>query len=157
MRTHLDLTVNHCLPPWRRRYRPLQSTYKKNSVEPSSNAKAPLARFGPWGGRDHSPFLHRKGKMSPTRTKWGDEGRKGEKIFQKTTYMDTTVRWELKKVKAKMGEMWDAFKGKTTRNVDSLVYNIDSPFMNEVISYPFPSKFFMPQLETFDGGRDPLD
>ena len=27
---------------------------------------------------------------------------------------------------------------KTTKNIDSLVYNTDSAFMDDVISYPFP-------------------
>ena len=32
-----------------------------------------------------------------------------------------------------------------------------SPFTAEVLHFPLPAKFRMPQVETFDGARDPVD
>ena len=34
---------------------------------------------------------------------------------------------------------------------------IESPFTAEVLHYPLPAKFRMPQVETFDGVKDPID
>ena len=31
----------------------------------------------------------------------------------------------------------------------------ESPFTAEVLHFPLPAKFRMPQVETFDGARDP--
>ena len=33
----------------------------------------------------------------------------------------------------------------------------ESPFTAEVLHFPLPAKFRMPQVETFDGARDPVD
>jgi hypothetical protein len=73
--------------------------------------------------------------------------------------METTMKWEdeLCKVKVQMGEIRDAVKGKDTKNLDCLVHKTDSPFTGDVVSYLLPSKFRMPQLESFDGSKDPLD
>ncbi len=69
------------------------------------------------------------------------------------------MKWEdeLCKVKVQMGEIRDAVKGKDTKNLDCLVHKTDSPFTGDVVSYLLPSKFRMPQLESFDGSKDPLD
>ena len=33
----------------------------------------------------------------------------------------------------------------------------ESPFTAEVLHFSFPAKFKMPQVETFDGAKDPID
>ena len=33
----------------------------------------------------------------------------------------------------------------------------ESPFTAEVLNFPLPAKFRMPQVEAFDGARDPVD
>ena len=41
--------------------------------------------------------------------------------------------------------------------MDTLVQQTESPFTTEVLRYPLPAKFRMPQVETFDGVKDPVD
>ena len=41
--------------------------------------------------------------------------------------------------------------------MDTLVQQIESPFTAEVLHFPLPAKFKMPQVEAFDGVRDPVD
>ena len=53
--------------------------------------------------------------------------------------MMKNVRKELDKVK-------NAMKGKTTINLDGIIKRTNSPF-----------KFRLPQLEVYDGTKDPLD
>ena len=49
------------------------------------------------------------------------------------------------------------FKAKAARNLDMLVDRTDSLFTQKVNDYPLPSKFKVPQLENFNGLRDPLN
>jgi ribosomal protein L25 (general stress protein Ctc) len=82
---------------------------------------------------------------------------KGENT--RITGEESSAKWEqeLKAMRIQMGEMKDEFKGRATKNLDDLVHTTDSPFTKAVISFPLPSKFRMPSLETFDGSKDPLD
>ena len=41
--------------------------------------------------------------------------------------------------------------------MDTLVQQTESPFTAEVLSYSLPAKFRMPQVETFNGVKDPVD
>ena len=56
-----------------------------------------------------------------------------------------------------MDELRSAIKEKTERSVDRLVKATDSPFTTAVLECPVPSKFQLPQLESFDGLKDPQD
>ena len=98
----------------------------------------------------------------------GEESRKkhkdetkgvSHKPHARTIATKTTVKWgdELREVKVQIGEIQDAVKSKNTKNLDCLVHKTDSPFTGDMVSYPLPSKFRTPQLESFDGSKDPLD
>ena len=41
--------------------------------------------------------------------------------------------------------------------MDTLVQQTESPFTVEVLHFPLPTKFRMPQIEAFDGAKDPVD
>ena len=41
--------------------------------------------------------------------------------------------------------------------MDTLVQQTESPFTAELLHFPLPAKFRMPQAEAFDGARDPVD
>ena len=56
-----------------------------------------------------------------------------------------------------MNELRNAIKGKTDRSLDRMVRITDSLFTTAVLECPMPSKFCLPQLEPFDGLKDPLD
>ena len=56
-----------------------------------------------------------------------------------------------------MDELRSAIKKKTKRSVDGLVRVTDSPFTTAVLECPVPSKFQLPQLESFDTLKDPQD
>ena len=60
-------------------------------------------------------------------------------------------------MKKQLKEMKSQVKAKATRNLDMLVHRSESPFTKRVDDYPLPAKFKVPQLENFDGLRDPLD
>ena len=42
-------------------------------------------------------------------------------------------------------------------SMDTLVQQTESPFTAEVLHFPLPTKFRMPQIEDFDGMKDPVD
>ena len=56
-----------------------------------------------------------------------------------------------------MDELRSAIREKTERSVDRLVRATDSPFTAVVLECPVPSKFRLPQLESFDGLKNPQD
>ena len=53
--------------------------------------------------------------------------------------------------------MKEVVKGRAPVSIDALVQQTESPFTAEVLHFPLPAKFRMPQVETFDGTRDPID
>ncbi|XP_050290483.1 uncharacterized protein LOC126728741 [Quercus robur] len=60
-------------------------------------------------------------------------------------------------MRKEMDELRSAIKEKTDRSVDKMVRATDSPFTTAVLECPILSKFRLPQLEPFDGLRDPQD
>ena len=53
--------------------------------------------------------------------------------------------------------MRNAIREKTDQSLDRIVRKTDSPFTMAVQECLVPSKFHLPQLEPFDGLKDPLD
>ena len=53
--------------------------------------------------------------------------------------------------------MKEVVKGRALDTMDTLVQQTESPFTVVVLRYPLPAKFRMPQVETFDGVKDPVD
>ena len=60
-------------------------------------------------------------------------------------------------MRKEMDELRNAIKGKTDQSLDRMVRAIDSPFTTAVLECPVPFKFWLPQLEPFDGLKDPQD
>ena len=53
--------------------------------------------------------------------------------------------------------MKEVVRGRAPDTMDTLVQKTESPFTAEVLHFPLPAKFKMPQVEAFDGVRDPVD
>ena len=64
---------------------------------------------------------------------------------------------EMQAMKEQMEVMMNALKGCISSDLDDLVNRTDSPFTILVNSCPLPQKFWMPQIESYDGAKDPLD
>ena len=56
-----------------------------------------------------------------------------------------------------MDELRSTIKEKIKQSVDRLVRAKDSPFTTVVLECPVPSKFQLPQLESFDRLKEPQD
>ena len=63
----------------------------------------------------------------------------------------------LRDMRREMDELRSAIREKTYRNLDGMVRRTDSPFTIRVLECPMPSKFRLPQLESFNDLKDPLD
>ena len=85
----------------------------------------------------------------------GDSHRRGTP--QRPTTSNEQNSDLLREMRKEMDELRSAIKEKTDRNVDRMVKATDSPFTMAVLECPVPSKFRLPQLEPFDGLRDPQD
>ena len=53
--------------------------------------------------------------------------------------------------------MKEVVKGRAPDSMDTLVQQTESPFTAKVLHFPLPAKFRMPQIEAFDGTKDPVD
>ena len=53
--------------------------------------------------------------------------------------------------------MINTLKGRVSSDLDDLIHRIDSPFIMIVNSFSLPPKFRIPQVENYDGSKDPLD
>ena len=60
-------------------------------------------------------------------------------------------------MRREMDELRNAIREKTDQSLDRIVRKTDSPFTVAVPECPVPSKCQLPQLEPFDGLKDPLD
>ena len=67
------------------------------------------------------------------------------------------VENELRNMRKEMDKLKSAMKDKGGENLDGMIWSTDSPFTSEVLKCPLPPKFFLPQLESYDGSKDPLD
>ena len=63
----------------------------------------------------------------------------------------------LREMRREMDELRSAIREKTYRNLDGMVRRTDSPFTIRVLECLMPSKFRLPQLESFNDLKDPLD
>ena len=67
--------------------------------------------------------------------------------------------WEqrFKGVQQELNHMKEVLKGRSPDSMNTLVQQTESPFTAEVLHFPLPTKFRMPQIEAFDGGKDHVD
>ena len=63
---------------------------------------------------------------------------------------------EMQAMKEQMEVMMNALKGRVSNDLDNLVNKTDSPFTPSINSFPLLQKFRMPQIESYDGVKDPL-
>ena len=67
--------------------------------------------------------------------------------------------WEqrFKGLQQELSRVKEVLKGRAPDSMDTLVQQTESPFTAEVLHFPLPTKFIMPQIEAFDGSKDPFD
>ena len=63
----------------------------------------------------------------------------------------------MKNLQKELDEVKNAMKGKTAMNLDGMLKRKNLPFTTSVLECPLPLKFRLPQLEFYDGTKDPLD
>ena len=67
--------------------------------------------------------------------------------------------WEqrFRNLQQELSRVKEVVKGRAPDTMDTLVQQTESPFTTEVLHFPLPTKFRMPQMETFDGVKDPVN
>ena len=63
----------------------------------------------------------------------------------------------MKSLGRELDKVKNAMRGKTTMNLDGLLKRMNSPFTTGVLECHLPPKFCLPQLEFYDGTKEPLD
>ena len=64
---------------------------------------------------------------------------------------------KIQMMKEQMYFMMNALRGLVSNYLNDLIHRTDSPFTASVILFPLPLKFCMPQVEAYNGSRDPLN
>ena len=69
------------------------------------------------------------------------------------------LTWEqrFKNLQQELSRVKKVVRGRASDTMDTLVQRTESPFTAEVLHFPLPAKFRMPQVEAFDGVKDPVD
>ncbi|XP_075658754.1 uncharacterized protein LOC142628565 [Castanea sativa] len=85
------------------------------------------------------------------------EGSQGKDSSRRTKQSDEASNDLLRSMRKEMDELKNAMKGKIAKNLDRMVRRTDSPFTQKVLDYPLRPIFQLPQLDSNDGLKDPLD
>ena len=64
---------------------------------------------------------------------------------------------KMQMMKEQMDLMMNALKGRVSSDLDDLVHRTNLPFTTSINSFPLPQKFRMPQIESYDWAKDPLN
>ena len=69
------------------------------------------------------------------------------------------LSWEqrFKNLQQELSRVKEVVRGRAPDTMDTLVQKTESPFTAKVLHFPLPEKIRMPQVEAFDGVRDPVD
>ena len=69
------------------------------------------------------------------------------------------LSWEqrFKSLQQELSRVKEVVRGRAPDTMDTLVQQTESPFTAKVLHFPLPVKFRMPQVEAFDGVKDPVD
>ena len=67
--------------------------------------------------------------------------------------------WEqrFKGLQHELSRVKEVVRSRAPDSMDTLVQQTESPFIAEVLHFPLPTKFRMPQIEAFDGAKDPVN
>ena len=67
--------------------------------------------------------------------------------------------WEqrFKSLQQELSHVKEVVRGRAPDTMDTLMQQTKSPFTAEVLHFPLLAKFRMPQVEAFDGAKDPVD
>ena len=93
-----------------------------------------------------------EGSNAPSRPEWQDMSRPSV-----TDMAPPHMVAEIQMMKEWMDFMMNALRGQVSSDFDDLVHQTNLPFTTSVNSYPLPPKFHMPQVESYDEAKDPLD
>ena len=86
-------------------------------------------------------------------------GHVGNKELRRPQPRVGELTWEqrFKSLQQELSRVKEVVRGRVPDTMDTLVQQTESPFATEVLHFPLPAKFRMPQVEAFDGIKDPVD
>ncbi|XP_023919235.1 uncharacterized protein LOC112030801 [Quercus suber] len=101
--------------------------------------------------------LHRRSRSKHDEEASSPANSKGKSVTEYTGQSVPGNGSLMQNLKKELDEVKNATKGKTAMNLDGMLKRTDSPFTPSVLECPLPPKFRLPQLEFYDGTKDPLD
>ena len=93
-----------------------------------------------------------------SRTNWNDDGDSQRRNDQRQPSTPEGANSDLlREMRREMDELRSAIREKTDWSLDGMVRRTNSPFTTMFLECLVPSKFRLPQLESFDDLKNPLD
>ena len=105
--------------------------------------------------RRHKPHLA-PGEEDNEETPDGHVGNEELRHPQQGTGEQSWVQ-RFKSLQQELSRVKEVVRGCAPNTMDTLVQQTESSFTAEVLHYPLLAKFRIPQVEAFDGVRDPVD
>nr|XP_023882027.1 uncharacterized protein LOC111994388 [Quercus suber] len=101
--------------------------------------------------------LHRRSRSKHDEEASSPANSKGKSVTEYTGQSAPGNGSLMQNLRKELDEVKNAMKVKTTMNLDGMLKRTNSPFTPSVLECPLPPKFRLPQLEFYDGTKDPLD
>ena len=105
--------------------------------------------------RGHGPYLAPREERKEAIL--GEDRRKDEPTPSQQIMGEKSWEQRFKGIQQELSHVKEVIKGRASDSMDTLVQQTESPFTAEVLHFPLPAKFRMPQIEAFDGAKDPVD
>ena len=105
--------------------------------------------------RGHEPHLAPGGEDNEATL--GEHVGGGELRHPQPGAGEQSCEQRFKSLQQELSRVREVVRGRAPDTMDTLVQQTKSPYTAEVLHFPLPAKFRMPQVEAFDGTRDPVD
>ena len=105
--------------------------------------------------RGHIPHLAPRGEGNEATL--GEHVRNEELRHPRQGTREQSWEQRFKSLQQELSRVMEVVRGRAPDTMDTLVQQTESPYTVEVLHFPLPAKFRMPQVEAFDGTRDPID
>ena len=105
--------------------------------------------------RGHGPHLAPGGEGNEATL--GEHVRDGELCHPQPRAEEQSWEQRFKSLQQELSRVREVVRGRAPDTMDTLVQQTESLYTAEVLHFPLPAKFKMPQVEAFDDTRDPVD
>ena len=107
--------------------------------------------------QDREPNPYKPPEEDHNENRHGKSNRGDGPILNQQENEERSWEQRFRNIQQELIHMKEAVKGRAPVSMDALVQQTESPFTSGVLHFPLLEKFRMPQIEMFNGTKDPID